>query len=200
MDFATRVAVKLSGPILLRVFHTKRQETSHVAETPNYIPLTKQNFMSQTTKLHYHPGRKHGGTPCMHFFHFCKDGRKSRNPRAFPRPVLTKFLGPERLSAQSGSSVRSVPCPRQISLQARMAPPTLALLIPANPAQRRPIIFNSAVGLGSPRNCHCAGLLSATVFWNARSPLFRSFKKGPARPKARRPVKPADCSAPFELF
>ena len=58
MDCATHVAVKFSGPILLRVFHTKRQETSHVAETPNYIPLTKQTFMSQTTKFHYHPGKE----------------------------------------------------------------------------------------------------------------------------------------------
>ena len=134
------------------------------------------------------------------FFTSARTGESRAVPEPFPRPALTKFLGSERLSAQSGSSVRSVPCPRQISLQARMAPPTLALLIPANPAQQRPILFNSAVGLGSPRNCHCAGLLSATVFWNARSPLFRSFKKGPARPRARQPVKPADCSAPFDLF
>ena len=46
VDFATHVAVKLSGPILLRVFHTKRQETSHVAEAPNSTPQTKQTFMS----------------------------------------------------------------------------------------------------------------------------------------------------------
>ena len=127
------VAVKL---------YTKRQEANHVAETPNSIPQTKNKISCRKppnfiTTLEGSMGAHRACT----FLTSARTGESRAIPEPFPRPVLTKFLGPERLSAQSGSSARSVPCPKQISLQARMAPPTLALLIPANPAQQRPIIL-----------------------------------------------------------